>query len=81
MECEATEMRISTCKPETMILCQETGNCCFHVGGELLLQAEELKYLGVSQLVERSSSDQNVGGLIPDTEALICSRTYICVNG
>ncbi|KAF7644351.1 hypothetical protein LDENG_00223640 [Lucifuga dentata] len=46
-ECEATGMRISTSKPETMVLCWTKVDCSLQVRGESLPQTEEFKYLGV----------------------------------
>lgn len=52
MESDVTELRISICKTEIMILHQEMGSCYFQVGVELLLQVEELKYLQDSKLLD-----------------------------
>uniref|UniRef100_A0A671TUB9 Endonuclease/exonuclease/phosphatase domain-containing protein n=1 Tax=Sparus aurata TaxID=8175 RepID=A0A671TUB9_SPAAU len=46
-ECEADGMRISTSKPEAMVLDWKKMACSLRVGGELLPQVEEFKYLGV----------------------------------
>ncbi|KAI3360896.1 hypothetical protein L3Q82_013107 [Scortum barcoo] len=46
-ECEATEMRISTSKSEAMVLNRKRVACPIRVGGEVLPQVEEFKYLGV----------------------------------
>ncbi|KAK3534231.1 hypothetical protein QTP86_007026 [Hemibagrus guttatus] len=46
-ECEAAGMRVSTSKSEAMVLNQKKVACTLQVGGELLPQVEEFKYLGV----------------------------------
>ncbi|KAK3545364.1 hypothetical protein QTP70_005981 [Hemibagrus guttatus] len=46
-ECEATGMRVSTSKSEAMVLDRKKVACTLQVGGELLPQVEEFKYLGV----------------------------------
>ncbi|KAI3357129.1 hypothetical protein L3Q82_015603 [Scortum barcoo] len=46
-ECEAAGMRISTSKSEAMILDRKRVACPLRVGGEVLPQVEEFKYLGV----------------------------------
>ncbi|KAF7650109.1 hypothetical protein LDENG_00131220, partial [Lucifuga dentata] len=46
-ECEATGMRISTSKSETMVLCRKKVDCSLQVRGESLPQMEKFKYLGV----------------------------------
>ncbi|KAK3529908.1 hypothetical protein QTP86_007227 [Hemibagrus guttatus] len=46
-ECEAAGMRVSTSKLEAMVLDQKKVACTLQVGGEVLPQVEEFKYLGV----------------------------------
>ena len=46
-ECEAAGMRISTSKSEAMVLDRKKVVCPLRVGGEVLPQVEEFKYLGV----------------------------------
>ncbi len=46
-ECEAVGMRISTSKSEAMVLSRKRVACPLQVGGVLLPQVEEFKYLGV----------------------------------
>ncbi|KAI3374861.1 hypothetical protein L3Q82_021401 [Scortum barcoo] len=46
-ECEAAGMRISTSKSEAMVLDRKGVACPLRVGGEVLPQVEEFKYLGV----------------------------------
>ncbi|KAK3507833.1 hypothetical protein QTP70_001201 [Hemibagrus guttatus] len=46
-ECEAAGMRVSTSKSEAMVLDQKKVACTLQVGGEVLPQVEEFKYLGV----------------------------------
>ena len=47
VQCEAAGMRISTSKSEAMVLNRKNVACSLRVGGELLPQVEEFKYLGV----------------------------------
>ncbi|KAI3357002.1 hypothetical protein L3Q82_003637 [Scortum barcoo] len=44
-ECEAAGMRISTSKSEAMVLDRKRVACPLQVGGEVLPQVEEFKYL------------------------------------
>ncbi|KAK3526845.1 hypothetical protein QTP86_000734 [Hemibagrus guttatus] len=46
-ECEAAGMRVSISKSEAMVLDRKKVACTLQVGGELLHQVEEFKYLGV----------------------------------
>ncbi|KAI3352578.1 hypothetical protein L3Q82_005522 [Scortum barcoo] len=46
-KCEAAGMRISTSKSEAMVLDRKRVACPLRVGGEVLPQVEEFKYLGV----------------------------------
>ncbi|KAK3530107.1 hypothetical protein QTP86_014770 [Hemibagrus guttatus] len=46
-ECEAAGMRVSTSKSEAMVLERKKVACTLQVGGEVLPQVEEFKYLGV----------------------------------
>ncbi|KAK3518362.1 hypothetical protein QTP86_018292, partial [Hemibagrus guttatus] len=46
-ECEAAGMRVSTSKSEAMVLDRKKVTCTLQVGGEVLPQVEEFKYLGV----------------------------------
>ncbi|KAK3563836.1 hypothetical protein QTP86_002735 [Hemibagrus guttatus] len=46
-ECEAAGMRVGTSKSEAMVLDRKKVACTLQVGGELLPQVEEFKYLGV----------------------------------
>ncbi|KAK3535054.1 hypothetical protein QTP70_002584 [Hemibagrus guttatus] len=47
VECEAAGMRVSTSKSEAMVLDRKKVACTLQVGGEVLPQVEEFKYLGV----------------------------------
>ncbi|KAI3362620.1 hypothetical protein L3Q82_001624 [Scortum barcoo] len=47
VKCEAAGMRISTSKSEAMVLDRKRVACPLRVGGEVLPQVEEFKYLGV----------------------------------
>ncbi|KAK3512519.1 hypothetical protein QTP70_015647, partial [Hemibagrus guttatus] len=46
-ECEAAGMKVSTSKSEAMVLDWKKVACTLQVGGEVLPQMEEFKYLGV----------------------------------
>ncbi|KAK3512205.1 hypothetical protein QTP70_000467 [Hemibagrus guttatus] len=46
-ECEAAGMRVSTSKSEAMVLDRKKVACTLQVGGEVLPQVKEFKYLGV----------------------------------
>ncbi|KAK3532460.1 hypothetical protein QTP86_018448, partial [Hemibagrus guttatus] len=46
-ECEVAGMRVSTSKSEAMVLDRKKVACTLQVGGEVLPQVEEFKYLGV----------------------------------
>ncbi|KAK3556749.1 hypothetical protein QTP70_016703 [Hemibagrus guttatus] len=46
-ECEAAGMRVSTSKSKAMVLDRKKVACTLQVGGEVLPQVEEFKYLGV----------------------------------
>ncbi|KAK3553138.1 hypothetical protein QTP86_031724 [Hemibagrus guttatus] len=46
-ECEAAGMRVSTSKSEAMVLDRKKVACTPQVGGEVLPQVEEFKYLGI----------------------------------
>ena len=46
-QCELAGMRISTSKSEAMVLDRKMVACSLRVGGEILPQVEEFKYLGV----------------------------------
>ncbi|KAK3535605.1 hypothetical protein QTP70_017246, partial [Hemibagrus guttatus] len=46
-ECEAAGMRVSTSKSEAMVLNRKKVACTLQVGGEVLPQVEQFKYLGV----------------------------------
>ncbi|KAK3548138.1 hypothetical protein QTP70_004870 [Hemibagrus guttatus] len=46
-ECKAARMRVSTFKSEAMVLDWKKVACTLQVGGEVLPQVEEFKYLGV----------------------------------
>ncbi|KAI3372636.1 hypothetical protein L3Q82_023109 [Scortum barcoo] len=63
--CEAAGMRISTSKSEAMVLDRKRVACPLRVGGEVLPQVEEFKYLGVlfTRVRERWSV-RLTGGLV-----------------
>ncbi|KAI3362779.1 hypothetical protein L3Q82_001831 [Scortum barcoo] len=62
-ECEAAGMRISTSKSEAMVLDRKRVACPLQVGGEVLPQVEEFKYLGVLFTSEERSReiDRRIG--------------------
>ncbi|KAI3372952.1 hypothetical protein L3Q82_023399, partial [Scortum barcoo] len=64
-ECEAAGMRISTSKSEAMVLDRKRVACPLQVGGEVLPQVEEFKYLGVlftsEGKIERREIDRRIG--------------------
>ncbi|KAK3569254.1 hypothetical protein QTP86_026594, partial [Hemibagrus guttatus] len=51
-ECEAAGMRVSTSKSEAMVLDRKKVACTLQVGGVVLPQVEEFKYLGVLFMTE-----------------------------
>ncbi|KAK3569250.1 hypothetical protein QTP86_026600 [Hemibagrus guttatus] len=62
-ECEAAGMRVSTSKSEAMVLDRKKVACTLQVGGELLPQVEEFKYLGVLFMSEgRMDREIDPGG-------------------
>ncbi|KAI3359145.1 hypothetical protein L3Q82_002678 [Scortum barcoo] len=74
-ECEAAGMRISTSKSEAMVLDRKRKRvaCPLRVGGEVLPQVEEFKYLGVlfTRVRERWSV-RLTGGLVQRPQ--LCGR-------
>ncbi|XP_042604086.1 uncharacterized protein LOC122141275 [Cyprinus carpio] len=58
-ECEAAGMRISTSKSEAMVLSRKRVACPLQVGGDLLPQVEEFKYLGVLFMSEGRMEREN----------------------
>ncbi|KAI3368328.1 hypothetical protein L3Q82_008035 [Scortum barcoo] len=75
-ECEAAGMRISTSKSEAMVLDRKRVACPLQVGGEVLPQVEEFKYLGVlfTKVRERWSV-RLTGGLVQRPQ--LCGRCKI----
>ncbi|KAI3373757.1 hypothetical protein L3Q82_022339 [Scortum barcoo] len=67
-ECEAAGMRISTSKSEAMVLDRKRVACPLRVGGEVLPQVEEFKYLGEGKM-EREI-DRRIGA----ASMQLCSR-------
>ncbi|KAI3360206.1 hypothetical protein L3Q82_014515 [Scortum barcoo] len=64
-ECEAAGMRISTSKSEAMVLDRKRVACPLRVGGEVLPQVEEFKYLGVLFTSEgKMERERLTGGLV-----------------
>ncbi len=59
-ECEVVGMKVSTSKSEAMVLCRKKLDCSLWVGSELLLQAEEFKYLGVLLTRIESEIDKRI---------------------
>ncbi|KAI3373810.1 hypothetical protein L3Q82_021969 [Scortum barcoo] len=72
-ECEAAGMRISTSKSEAMVLDRKRVACPLQVGGEVLPQVEEFKYLGVLFTSEgKIESVRLTGGLVQRPQ--LCGR-------
>ncbi|KAI3376368.1 hypothetical protein L3Q82_016850 [Scortum barcoo] len=72
-ECEAAGMRISTSKSEAMVLDRKRVACPLRVGGEVLPQVEEFKYLGVLFTSEgKIWSVRLTGGLVQRPQ--LCGR-------
>ncbi|KAI3367022.1 hypothetical protein L3Q82_009655 [Scortum barcoo] len=69
-ECEAAGMRISTSKSEAMVLDRKRVACPLRVGGEVLPQVEEFKYLGVLFTSEGKMEDRRIGA----ASAKLCGR-------
>ncbi|KAK3520789.1 hypothetical protein QTP70_032366 [Hemibagrus guttatus] len=64
-ECEAAGMRVSTSKLEAMVLDRKKVACTLQIGGEVLPQVEEFKYLGVLFTSEgRIDRDRLTDGLV-----------------
>ncbi|KAK3566846.1 hypothetical protein QTP86_004550 [Hemibagrus guttatus] len=59
-ECEAAGMRVSTSKSEAMVLDRKKVACPLQVGGEVLPQVEEFKYLGVLFTSEGRMGDHEI---------------------
>ncbi|KAI3354038.1 hypothetical protein L3Q82_018597 [Scortum barcoo] len=73
-ECEAAGMRISTSKSEAMVLDRKRVACPpSQVGGEVLPQVEEFKYLGVLFTSEgKIEREIDTGGLVQRPQ--LCGR-------
>ncbi|KAI3362744.1 hypothetical protein L3Q82_001808 [Scortum barcoo] len=72
-ECEAAGMRISTSKSEAMVLDRKRVACPLRVGGEVLPQVEEFKYLGVLFTSEgKMERERLTGGLVQRPQ--LCGR-------
>ncbi|KAI3360615.1 hypothetical protein L3Q82_002481 [Scortum barcoo] len=71
-ECEAAGMRISTSKSEAMVLDRKRVACPLRVGGEVLPQVEEFKYLGSCSRVRERWSVRLTGGLVQRPQ--LCGR-------
>ncbi|KAI3356554.1 hypothetical protein L3Q82_017759, partial [Scortum barcoo] len=72
-ECEAAGMRISTSKSEAMVLDRKRVACPLRVGGEVLPQVEEFKYLRVlftSEGKMEREIDRRIGAARPQ----LCGR-------
>ncbi|KAI3351455.1 hypothetical protein L3Q82_020309 [Scortum barcoo] len=76
-ECEAAGMRISTSKSEAMVLDRKRVACPLRVGGEVLPQVEEFKYLGVlftSEGKMEREIDRRIGGA---ASVQLCGRCTV----
>nr|XP_054597215.1 uncharacterized protein LOC129163481 [Nothobranchius furzeri] len=69
-ECEAAGMRISTSKSETMVLDRKRVACQLRVGGEVLPQVEEFKYLGFL-FTSEGRTDQDIDKRIGSMSAVM----------
>ncbi|MDG2633017.1 hypothetical protein P7M35_24665, partial [Vibrio parahaemolyticus] len=72
-ECEAAVMRISTSKSEAMVLSRKRVDCPLQVGGEVLPQVEEFKYLGILFMSEgrmEREIDRRIGAASAVMQAL-----------
>ncbi|KAI3357197.1 hypothetical protein L3Q82_015654 [Scortum barcoo] len=78
-ECEAAGMRISTSKSEAMVLDRKRVACPLQVGGEVLPQVEEFKYLGVLFTSEGKIGEREIDRRIGAASAVICGLVMIGV--
>ncbi|KAK3506845.1 hypothetical protein QTP70_029252 [Hemibagrus guttatus] len=62
-ECKAAGLRVSTSKSEDMVLDRKKVACTLQVGGELLPQVEEFKYLGVLFTRMECDIDRRIGAV------------------
>ncbi|KAI3359104.1 hypothetical protein L3Q82_002647 [Scortum barcoo] len=72
-ECEAAGMRISTSKSEAMVLDRKRVACPLQVGGEVLPQVEEFKYLGVL-FTSEGKMEREIDRRIGAASAQLCGR-------
>ncbi|KAI3370772.1 hypothetical protein L3Q82_007308 [Scortum barcoo] len=72
-ECEAAGMRISTSKSEAMVLDRKRVVCPLRVGGEVLPQVEEFKYLGVL-FTSEGKMEREIDRRIGAASAELCGR-------
>ncbi|KAI3367814.1 hypothetical protein L3Q82_026645 [Scortum barcoo] len=72
-ECEAAGMRISTSKSEAMVLDRKRVACPLRVGGEVLPQVEEFKYLGVL-FTSEGKMEREIDRRIGAASAVKCGR-------
>ncbi|KAI3374479.1 hypothetical protein L3Q82_006304 [Scortum barcoo] len=72
-ECEAAGMRISTSKSEAMVLDRKRVACPLQVGGEVLPQVEEFKYLGVL-FTSEGKMEREIDRRIGAASAKLCGR-------
>ncbi|KAI3372096.1 hypothetical protein L3Q82_006949 [Scortum barcoo] len=70
---EAAGMRISTSKSEAMVLDRKRVACPLRVGGEVLPQVEEFKYLGVL-FTSEGKMEREIGRRIGVASAELCGR-------
>ncbi|KAK3514902.1 hypothetical protein QTP70_034587, partial [Hemibagrus guttatus] len=78
-ECEAAGMRVSTSKSEAMVLDRKKVACTLQVGGEVLPQVEEFKYLGVLFMSE-GRMDREIDRRICATAAVMRSMYWSVVG-
>ncbi|KAI3368076.1 hypothetical protein L3Q82_026899, partial [Scortum barcoo] len=76
-ECEAAGMRISTSKSKAMVLDRKRVACPLRVGGEVLPQVEEFKYLGVlftSEGKMEHEIDRRIGAASADMSPVVVKK-------
>ncbi|KAI3356949.1 hypothetical protein L3Q82_003594 [Scortum barcoo] len=73
-ECEAAGMRISTSKSEAMVLDRKRVACPLRVGGEVLPQVEEFKYLGVL-FTSEGKMEREIDRRIGAASMQLCGRS------
>ncbi|KAI3357792.1 hypothetical protein L3Q82_016183 [Scortum barcoo] len=73
-ECEAAGMRISTSKSEAMVLDRKRVACPLQVGGEVLPQVEEFKYLDGVLFTSEGKIEREIDRRIGAASPQLCGR-------